>query len=65
MQWILSIPSVENVLEIRKIVKESYEYCKELPTTMLQDLILECLSCLLDVNEKLYMLAFESYMEEL
>lgn len=43
----------------------SWHYCKELPTSMLQDLLLECLSCSLDVNEKIDMLAVKSYMEEL
>ncbi|MBR2456982.1 MAG: hypothetical protein IKB31_07465 [Bacteroidaceae bacterium] len=43
----------------------SWHYCKELPTSMLQNLLWECLSCSLDVNEKIDMLALESYMEEL
>ena len=43
----------------------SWHYCKELPTEILQNLLVECLNCSLDVNERLDMLALESYMEEL
>ena len=43
----------------------SWHYCKELPTEILQNLLVESLSCSLDVNERIDMLALESYMEEL
>ena len=43
----------------------SWHYCKDLPTEILQNLLVECLDCSLDVNEKIDMLALESYMEEL
>ena len=43
----------------------SWHYCKELPTEILQNLLVESLNCSLDVNERIDVLALESYMEEL
>lgn len=43
----------------------SWHYCKELPTEILQNILVECLNCSLDVNERINMLALGNYMEEL
>ena len=46
-------------------INGTWHYAKELPTGVIQDMLLESMKCPLEINGRIDLLAFESYMEEL
>lgn len=43
----------------------SWHYAKKLPTGIIQDMLIESMNCSMEINGRIDLLAFESYMEEL
>ncbi len=46
-------------------INGTWHYAKDLPTGVIQDLLMESMKCSLEINGRIDLLAFESYMEEL
>lgn len=46
-------------------INGTWHYAKELPTGVIQDMLMESMKCSLEINDRIDLLAFESYMEEL
>ena len=43
----------------------TWHYAKEMPTGIIQDMLMESMKCSLEINGRIDLLAFESYLEEL
>ena len=46
-------------------INGTWHYAKELPTAVIQDMLMESMNCPLQINGRIDLLAFEKYMEEL
>lgn len=46
-------------------INGTWHYAKELPTWVIQDMLMESMKCSLERNDRIDLLAFESYLEEL
>lgn len=46
-------------------INGTWHYAKELPSGVIQDMLMESMKCSLEINGRMDLLAFESYMEEL
>lgn len=60
-----SLEKLKSVGRSLDAINGTWHYAKELPTNVIQDMLMESMKCPLEINGRIDLLAFESYMEEL